>query len=211
MKIINIEDFINKLKCNVYPVTFIKFILNKKRILSYFDKASNNENKIYGIQYSLNRSKCKKCIEKKNLNIPCRQHSSIERVLRSENVAFDLDTGLYFFKNEIFKKIENGRIVIVFCPHTKLIVGQITKDKVNKIIPITVDIPKLFIPSYKDKKDFSSKQLFDLNLKCWFNTELSIVTLQKNSSDLDFCLIPNYWKEDVIFKISFLIKFINYY
>jgi len=192
MRLINIEDFIKKLECDVYPITFIKFVLNKDRILSYFEKASDSGNKIYGVQYSLDKSKCKKCIEKKDLNIPCRQHSSIERVLNSENVAFDLDTGLYFYGNEIFKKLDNGRIVIVFCPHTKLISGQLTNDKVKKVIPITMDIPNVNIPSHKNKKDFSSKELFNLNLKCWFNTELSIITISNNNSELDFCLVPNY-------------------
>lgn len=192
MRFINIEEFIKKLECDVYPITFIKFVLNKNRILSYFEKASNKGNKIYGIQHSLNKSKCKKCIEKKSLNIPCRQHSSIDRVLTSENVAYDLDTELYFYRNEIFKKLDNERMVIVFCPHTKLITGQLTKDKVKKIIPITIDIPNISIPIYKNKIDFSSKQLFDLNLKCWFNTELSIITISEVENDSDFCLIPNY-------------------
>jgi len=193
MNQILIEDFINKLKCDVYPITFIKFIINKDRVLSYFKKASDKNIIIHGIQKSLDKSKCFKCKEKKILNIPCRQHSSIERILTSENVAYDTDNGLYFYRNEIFKKLHNGRIVIVFCPHTKLISGQLTTDKIKKVIPITVEIPNISLPNYKNKLQFSSKQLFDLNLKCWFNNEFSIITtLKEKKEDVGFCLLPNY-------------------
>ena len=192
MNEILIEDFIEKLKCDVYPITFIKFVINRNRVLSYFMKASNKNISIYGIQHSLDKSKCQKCLEKQSLKIPCRQHSSIERILTSENVAYDIDTKLYFYRNEIFKKLDNGRIVIIFCPHTKLISGQITNDKIKKVIPITVEIPNISLPNYNNILNFSSNLLFNLNLKCWFNNEFSILTIPKSHDDSEFCLIPNY-------------------
>jgi hypothetical protein len=41
MKQISVEKFIEKLGAEVYPITIIKFLLNKRRILSFFSKAAD--------------------------------------------------------------------------------------------------------------------------------------------------------------------------
>ena len=43
MKIYSAEKFIEKLGCDVYPITIVKFLLNKRRILSYFQKAASKD------------------------------------------------------------------------------------------------------------------------------------------------------------------------
>jgi len=80
MKQISIEKFIDKLGCDVYPITIGKFLLNKKRILGYFSKAAEPTFEIR-MNYSIDHSDCEICKEKEPDGILCRQHTSINRVL----------------------------------------------------------------------------------------------------------------------------------
>jgi hypothetical protein len=85
-----------------------------------------------------------------------------------------------------------NRLVIVYCPHPKLIVGRITDEKVRKVIPITIEDQTLVsLPKYKNIRRFLSSELMDQNLKCWFNSEFNIVTLPEDRNTSNFCLIPN--------------------
>ena len=131
------------------------------------------------------------CKEKKSEGMLCRQHTSIERVLKGNRVLYDLDTNVYFYKNEIFRMVGN-KLVIVYCPHPKLISGEITDSKVRKINPITVEDENLTcLPAYDKVSEFISSSLMEQNLKCWFNYEFSLVTLPNDRNKADWCLVPN--------------------
>jgi len=190
MKIISTEKFIEKLGCEVYPITIVKFLLNKRRILSYFSKAARRDFEIR-VKYKVNHDDCGICKEKESSGVLCRQHTSIQRVLEGNNVAFDLDTNTYFFKNEIFRMVGN-RLVIVYCPHPKLISGEITDMKVRKVNPITIEDEALMEGlNYGKIHEFISSDLLDQHMQCWFNNEFSIVTVPEDRNGSGWCLIGN--------------------
>jgi hypothetical protein len=192
MKIVSTEKFIEKLGIEVYPITIIKFLLNKRRILSYFNRASNKNFELRGTKYLLDNSNCEMCQLKKDQNVLCRQHTSISRVMNGDNVGYDTDTGSYFFKNEIFKMV-GSKLVIIYCPHPKLIkiIGEeLTDSNVRKVNPITIEDPNLKLKDYK-MVSFSSNDLLETNMKCWFNDLFSIVTIPEDRNFSNWCLIPN--------------------
>jgi len=191
MKQVSTERFVEKLDCEIYPITIVKFLLNKRRILSYFSKAADKDFETRGTKYLLDYSDCVACKEKESDGVLCRQHTSIERVLKATNVAIDLDTNVYICKNEIFRMV-GRRLVIVYCPHPKLITGEITDAKVRKINPLTIEDPELSkLPDYSTVREIISSDLLDQNMKCWFNNEFSIVTLPEDRSGSNWCLVPN--------------------
>lgn len=190
MKQISTEKFIEKTGCEVYPITFIKFLLNKRRILSYFTKAASKNFEIR-IKYKIDHDDCEVCKIQESQGLLCRQHTSIHRVLNANNIAFDLDTNVYFYKNEIFRMIGN-KLVIVYCPHPKLLIGEITDIKVRKISPITIEDPELItLPKYKKVYEFISSDLLDQHMSCWFNSEFTIVTIPEDRNSSKWCLIAN--------------------
>lgn len=192
MKIVSTEKFIEKLGIEVYPITIIKFLLNRRRILSYFNRASSKNFELRGTKYLLDNSNCEMCQLKKDQNVLCRQHTSISRVMNGDNVGYDTDTGSYFFKNEIFKMVDN-KLVIIYCPHPKLIkiIGEeLTDSNVRKVNPITIEDPSLKLKDYK-MVSFSSNDLLETNMKCWFNDLFSIITLPEDRNFSNWCLTPN--------------------
>lgn len=190
MEQVSTEKFIEKLGIDVYPITIVKFLLNKRRILSYFKKATEDNFEIR-VKYTVDHSDCELCQTKAPEGILCRQHTSIQRVLTGKNVGFDLDTNTYFYKNEIYRMVGN-RLVIVYCPHPKLISGEITDSKVRKINPITIEDSTLTeLPPYEKIKEFISSDLLDQYLRCWFNNEFSIVTIPNDRNSQNWCLVPN--------------------
>ena len=190
MKPVSTEKFIEKLGCEVYPITFVKFLLNKKKILSYFSKASD-PNFIIRVKYTVDHSNCEICKEKEPEGILCRQHTSIDRVLNAKSVAYDHDTNILLYRNEIFRMVGN-KLVIVYCPHPKLISGDITDTKVRKINPITIEDPKLLeLPQYEKISGFISSELLDQYMKCWFNHEFSLLTIPADRHSQNWCLLPN--------------------
>jgi hypothetical protein len=187
---VSMEKFIEALGANVYPITFIKFLLNKRRILSYFANAADKSFTIKNV-FTTNHDDCPICKEKESEGFLCRQHTSIERVLSADKVAYDLDTNVYLYKNEIFRMVGKN-LVIVYCPHTRLITGDITDSKVRKINPITIkDENLLELPRYKNICEFISSNLLDKYMKCWFNNEFSIVTIPEDRNGQKWCLTPN--------------------
>ena len=190
MEQVSTEKFIEKLGIDVFPITIIKFLLNKRRILSYFRKATEENLKIR-IKYTTDHSTCEACQEKAAEGILCRQHTSIQRVLEAKNVGFDLDTNTYFYKNEIYRMV-GKRLVIAYCPHPKLISGEITDSKVRKINPITIEDSSLTdLPVYENIKQFISTDLLDQYMRCWFNNEFSLVTVPNDRNGQNFCLVAN--------------------
>lgn len=191
MKQISMERFIEGMGVEVYPITLIKFMLNKRRVLNYFEKASSKDFEIR-TRYNVNPDDCEFCKEKEKDGVLCRQHTSIDRVLTGEKVAFDLDTNTYFFKNEIYRMV-GKRLVVVYCPHPKLITGEVTDAKVRRINPITVEDPSLQrLPDYRYIKEFLSSSIMEQHFKCWFNNEFSIITLPEDRNKCNWCLMANY-------------------
>jgi hypothetical protein len=190
MEQVSTEKFIEKLGIDIYPITIVKFLLNKRRILSYFKKATEKNFEIRA-KYFVDHSNCMSCKEKESEGVLCRQHTSINRVLTTNEVAYDLDTNTYFYKNEIFRMV-GKKLVIVYCPHPKLITGEITDSKVRKINPITIEDPKLTdLPNYEKIKEFISSLLLDQYMRCWFNNEFSIVTIPVDRNGQNWCLVSN--------------------
>lgn len=190
MEQVSTEKFIEKLGIDVYPITIVKFLLNKRKILNYFKKATEKSFELR-VKYKIDHSDCPFCSEKENEGILCRQHTSISRVMNANNVGYDLDTNTYFFKNEIFRMVGN-RLVIVYCPHPKLISGDITDSKVRKINPITIeDTTVTELPQYNNIREFISTDLLDQYFRCWFNYEFSIVTIPADRNGQNWCLVPN--------------------
>lgn len=191
MKIISVEKIIENLQTQVYPITLVKFLLNKRKILSYFEKAANKDFEIRGIKYKVDNSDCVSCNEKKETGVLCRQHTSIQRVLTANDVMLDLDTNTYFYKNEIFRMVGN-RLVVIYCPHPKLINDEITDAKVRKINPITIEDPNLkSLPRYEKVQEFISTKFLDQNMKCWFNDQFSIITIPEDRNFSNWCLVAN--------------------
>ena len=194
MKIVSVEKVIENLGVDVYPITIVKFLLNKRKILSYFEKAASKEFELRGTKYQLDNSNCESCNEKKDEGVLCRQHTSINRVINADNVMYDLDTSSYLYKNEIYRMVGN-RLVIIYCPHPKLINEPITDIKVRKINPITIEDSKLLEhPKYNkyDKvSEFISSKFLDEYMKCWFNDQFSIITIPEDRNFSNFCLVVN--------------------
>jgi len=190
MKKTSSERFLEKLGVEVYPITIIKFLLNKRRILSYFERAADSDFEIR-VKYTVDHSDCTACKDKESEGILCRQHTSIDRVLNTNGVLLDIDTNTFFSKNEIFRMV-GDRLVIIYCPHPKLITGEITDKKVRKINPITIEDPKLTgLPQYDNIKEFMSVSLMEQNMTCWFNYEFTIVTVPEDRNKSNWCLMPN--------------------
>ena len=191
MKILSLEKYIEKLGAEVYPITIMKFLLNKGKILSYFRKASDPE---YHIRYTykIDNVECDFCQKKKDEGILCRQHTSIDRVLNAENVILDIDTNTYLYKNEIFRLVD-GKMVIIYCPHPKLISGDMTDVKVRRINPITVVDEKLPAAlSYDNTISIMSTELLEQHVECWFNDTYTIVTIPEDRNKSNFCLVLNH-------------------
>lgn len=184
------EQFIEKLGVEVYPITIVKFLLNRRRILNYFEVAAQEDFRI-PVKYTVDHSDCDLCNQKKPEGILCRQHTSIDRVLNANIVLFDIDTNTFFFKNEIFRMV-GDRLVIIYCPHPKLITGDVTDKKARKINPITIEDENFHgLPQYNTIKDFMSIALMEQSMTCWFNYEFTLVTLPDSRDKSDWCLTPN--------------------
>ncbi len=170
----------------VYPITLMKFILSKQRIMSFFQKASDPNFEIF-TEIKIDNSDCEACKDTKKKNLLCRRHTSITRIIGSGSgrIMRDLDTNLFFYKNEIYRMV-GDKLVIVYCPHTKLI-PSITVDNVKKVSPITIQMaPDFKLPEPKEIRDFISTELSGKRLKCWFNDVFTIYSEGEN-----FFLTPN--------------------
>ncbi len=197
--VVKAEEILEKLDLShsLYPITLIKLLLNRGRILNFVSKAMSNDFEIK-TEINIDPGGCKICEEKRKENIQlCRQHTSIHRVLEEATgpdavVGFDIDTNLYLFKNEIFR-MAGDKLVIVYCPHPSLLKnGEYSNSKVRKVVPITIKDETLKeLPNYKVSNFISSKLMMD-NISCWFNTFCSIVTIPKDTNSTNWCLVPNF-------------------
>ncbi len=216
MRFTSTEKYLEKFHTTVYPITLLKFILNRGQILRYFKKAQSPS---FNKHFSVDSSNCAVCDhKKKDEGVKCRPHTTIERMKEiNEGWLYDFDTGVFLYRNEVFKRVKNTNgkdlLVIVYCPHTKLISGKITDKKVRKLTPLTIKMDYEFsfmikhleneIPIEFSNMGFktnciSSDALMEETLGCWFNDEFTIVIspdevdssrLHKNQN---FCLLTNY-------------------
>jgi hypothetical protein len=187
---VSAEKLVEKLDVDVYPITIVKFLLNRRKIMNYFEKAADSNFELK-YTYKVDNKDCENCKARESEGILCRQHTSIQRVLTTEKIIHDIDSNTLFFKNEIFRMVGN-RLVIIYCPHPKLITGELTDTKVRKINPITVDDPAFKgLPQYKVVKQFMFSQLMEQSVKCWFNKDFSIITIPEDTTISNWCLVPN--------------------
>ena len=179
----------------VFPITLAKFFLNKKKILKF-----HNDEKIK--IFEKDNAGCNECEKTLIANgKKCRNHTSIDRVLAAEDVLYDVVSGFFFSRNEIFKFDEEKKIwTIIYCPHTKLIIEPLNNKKVRKITMIKTDLEKTISSNKKDPEKplsikniikFNSNELSQQSLLCWFNCELSLV-LKPEREYMNFILITNH-------------------
>jgi hypothetical protein len=212
MRFTSIEKYLEKFNTTVYPITLLKFILNRGQILRYFKKAQNPS---FNKHFNIDSSDCAVCDhKKKDEGVKCRPHTTIER-MREINGGwmYDVDTQVFIYRNEIFKRVTNTNgdelLVIVYCPHTKLISEKITDKKVRKLTPLTIKMDREFIelmdnlerqvPESGFKTNcMSSDALMEETLGCWFNDVFTIIIHSdeiegsRTHKNQDWCLITNY-------------------
>jgi hypothetical protein len=178
---------------DVFPITLIKFLLNRKRIVGFFEKVEQTEIQNLPSYIGFDHKKCNACINNSR-GMLCRKHTSIERIMNTQQACLDTDTGVYLYMNEIFKNIDN-KLAIIYTPHTKLIQGPLTEYKVKKISTISTYPPEpISFLSEINCISFSSNKLIEMYIKCWFNDEFSLITVPDGtnvSNDPLFCLVPN--------------------
>lgn len=185
---------------DIFPVTLIKYLLNKNKITDFFEKVEQTEDITTLPSFiDFDSRLCDGCIHNSR-GMLCRKHTSINRIVNNklfdimENQAcVDSDTGIILYMNEMFKFVDN-KLTIVYAPHTKLIQGGLTEHKIKKISSLSTiydDLGDLFESiKYSNFTSFSSSELSNLFIKYWFNDEFSLITIP-NNDDIRFCLIPN--------------------
>lgn len=213
MRFTSTEKYLEKFNTTVYPITLLKYILNRGQILRYFKKAQNPS---FNKHFKIDSSDCAVCDHKRqDEGVKCRPHTTIER-MREINGGwlYDVDTGVFIYRNEVFKRVKNANgaelLVIVYCPHTKLISGKITDKKVRKLTPLTIKMDDEFVQlmdrlegsipvdSGFSQNCISSDALMEEKIGCWFNDEFTIVIHpdeidgSRTHKNQDWCLITNY-------------------
>lgn len=183
LNIVKGEDFCkNLLNETVYPITIVKLLLNRTKIKQLMTQEENIE------LFDRESTICEECATKKDML--CRKHTSIERVIKAKKVVKDTDTGLFIVQNEIFGSLPSGKTLIVYCPHTKLIKGEVTSAKVKKITPFVVDLT-IKEENFEKIYPFSSLEMMGKNVQCWFNDQFNLITIPSPSMGYsDFVLSP---------------------
>ncbi len=184
---------------DIFPITLIKYLLNKDLILSFFEKVGQIEFDKIPSKIILDNKECPACINNKNngMNLLCRKHTSIQRILNTDKVCYDIDTQIFLYMNEIFKMIDD-KLCIVYCPHPKLIQQnpsdikeklQLTSHKIKKISTIVTKLPEPVQFSDKVYAQFNSNELSKRYIKCWFNNDFSLIIIPDDN--IQFCLVTN--------------------
>lgn len=212
MRFTSIERYLEKYNTTVYPITLLKYILNRGQIMRYFQKAQNPS---FNKHFNIDSKGCEVCDhKKKEEGVKCRPHTTIDR-MREMNGGwlYDVDTEVFIYRNEVFKRVQNAKgedlLVIVYCPHTKLISGKITDKKVRKLTPLTIKMDQEFLDIMShveeripedgfSKNCISSEALMETKLGCWFNDEFTIIIHSddvdgsRTHKNQDWCLTTNY-------------------
>jgi hypothetical protein len=212
MRFTSTEKYLEKFNTTVYPITLLKYILNRGQILRYFKKAQSPS---FNKHFKIDSSGCAVCDHKKqDEGVKCRPHTTIERMREiNDGWLYDVDTSVFIYRNEVFKRVENSNgeslLVIVYCPHTKLISGKVTDKKVRKLTPLTIKMDSEFINLMDNLEKqapesgfatncISSDALMDEKMGCWFNDEYTIVIHSdeidgsRTHKNQEWCLIANY-------------------
>lgn len=188
-KVIKDQLYKNPVK-DLFPITICKYLMNRETILNFFNEVKNNDN-LEDLQSYIDsdHTKCNGCVNNSK-NMLCRKHTSIERIMNTKSISIDTDNDVYFFMNEIFKFVGNNKLAIVYCPHTKLIYGTLSDYKIKKISMISTYKPQPFGDKKLNISEFKSDDLMEMSIKCWFNDELSLITIP-NEKEQNFYLVPN--------------------
>jgi hypothetical protein len=212
MRFTSIEKYLEKYDTTVYPITLLKYILNRGQILRYFKKAQSPS---FNRHFNIDSKDCVVCEHKREEEgVKCRPHTTIQRMREMGNGwLYDVDTGVFIYRNEVFKRVKTAKnqdlLVIVYCPHTKLISGKITDKKVRKLTPLTIKMDQEFfnimtvlenqIPEDGFRQNcISSDALMEDRLGCWFNDEFTIIIQSddvegpRTNLNQNWCLISNY-------------------
>lgn len=193
LNLLPVEEIIKRTKVDVYPITIIKYFLNKRKILEMVEKLKNVENNSYIInRFSVpaDNKTCEECVERKKSNFDlCRKHTSIERVRKANGTVLMNKEGFAFYNNEIFISIPGGTF-IAYCPHPKLIAGDLTDQKIRKLDFIICKDMHLTKPEDPIVLDFETYE--NENLVCWFNYLFSIITIPGDNGYCNWALISNY-------------------
>ena len=182
-----LEDVVQKSEMDVYPVTLVKLLLNRPKLLELFEKTKKGHitpNTIY------NSEECEECNRRKSENYEiqtCRYHTSINRVINANKVVYDVDSGFMMVHNEIFK-FTNNKLFIAYCPHTKLV--PCYTDREIRHLKVIISNYTLEPPSC-DYDTIDSSILLNSNLQCWFNKDFDIITIpSRESKESNFVLSP---------------------
>jgi hypothetical protein len=170
-----------------YPVTILKYLLNLKKIESMIQKATDNILKMESIPVSSDG--CEEC---KNSNVGvCRPHTCIDRILDEKATAvIDSVNGVYMIKNEIFKPIGDDKLLVFYCPHTKLCTVYNDKN-IRKIDAYLFDGAKDILPEYSDVQQINILELASNSVKIWFNPDFTITTQPQADRRVGYYLQPN--------------------
>lgn len=183
-----IESIMKDTEVQLYPVTIAKYLLNLNRIANFMKSTDSTKYDIDPIN-----CQCKP-------DSMCRKHTSIQRIKEETGkVAWDVDSKLYFVKNEIWSfNDKKRRLMIAYCPHTKLIRGNLNASKVKKINFVSAPVEEQYDylrNKYSLEGDnivkFSTKKLYNIELSFWFNDEFSMSLTYKTENEVDMCLKLN--------------------
>ena len=184
METVRIDDILEKTldsKINIYDITLMKFFINQHHI--------KRTEKMFNLRYLKPIQDCKYCNREKRI---CIRHHSLNRILGlNEKILRDSNSGYYFYKNEIFKVVKknNNFILIAFyCPHTKTIPGNITKDKIKTIYSYCHNLGNKNLNF--DCQDLNFNLYFTgRSISCIFNDDFNLVLNPQNKKDI--ILTPN--------------------
>jgi hypothetical protein len=187
--IIEVEKVLESTFGIIYPVTLVKFILNKKKILTILRKITQGNFKSSYPPFSLDNSQCTYCKQKVEMGVKCRMHTSIDRIFSTMQVVKDPETEIYMYKNEIFKEVAPDTIGLIYCPHTKMVpeTGPLNSSRVKKITPFVFQQKELKLPDYS-VIELNVKELESMKLKYWFSPEYYLIT--DPESETGFTLVP---------------------
>lgn len=170
-----------------YPVTILKYLLNLKKIESMLSKANDGILKMESIP--VDSRGCEEC---KNSPVgECRPHTCIGRIT-DENATPVIDTvnGIYMIKNEIFKPVGKDKLLVFYCPHTKLCTSYTDKN-IRKIDAYLFDGAEDILPEYVDKQELNILELASNSVRVWFNPDFTITTLPQVDRRVSYYLQPN--------------------
>jgi len=179
-----IEMYLKDMGVDVFPITLMKLLINRKKIVNWIrdfgENIKNGKIKITDEDYE----KCEFCkASSQRDRKKCRAHISLDRIKEDgKSIIYDEATSLFIYKNEMYKFID-GHLLIIYTPHTKTL-KTLESQQVRKIDPysfsknIKVSEPKRIV-------EIDSNIMMEEMWKCWFNQQFSIITLPEEGIEED--------------------------